>query len=212
MPRARGATRTQGPSPGAPADGKAEQVLQATKPNGWMIGVGVLLVVLFVAWIVLARTLGNETTEKTTTLPSPTETSKAATTGTSSGPSTTPTATDKTTKTKNVPSDNLLTGLLAAGAVLILVGFLYGRVTSIKVLGAEIGLVPSETDTTVKKVADKMKGEPAEKVVAAQKKALDQARVEKQSSQVAALSDREIDQIATRAVETVQQLAGPVRE
>ena len=177
-----------------------------------MIGVGVLLVVLFVAWIVLARTLGNETTEKTTTLPSPTETSKAATTGTSSGPSTTPTATDKTTKTKNVPSDNLLTGLLAAGAVLILVGFLYGRVTSIKVLGAEIGLVPSETDTTVKKVADKMKGEPAEKVVAAQKKALDQARVEKQSSQVAALSDREIDQIATRAVETVQQLAGPVRE
>jgi heme/copper-type cytochrome/quinol oxidase subunit 2 len=56
---------------------------------------------------------------------------------------------DETT-TKSWPSETLITSLLAVGAVLIIVGFLWARITSIKVAGAEIGL----SDDEKRKVAD----------------------------------------------------------
>jgi hypothetical protein len=110
----------------------------------------------------------------------------------------------KTTKTKEFPSETLLTALLSAGGVLILVGALYGRVTSIKAFGAELGLAPAETNKVVQKVTEKLKGEPAEKVAEALPTALDHARGRKQVTGVARLSDRDIDAVADAAARSVR--------
>jgi hypothetical protein len=153
-----------------------------------LIAVGAVLIALFIAGLVLTRTVGSETTEKTTAPPA--------------GASAT-TPTDKTTKAKSFPSDTILTALLSAGGALLLVGALYGRLTSIKVFGAEFGLAPAETDKVAEKVAEKLKGEPAEKVAEALPKAFEHARREKRAAEVATLSGPAIDAAAAVAVDSV---------
>lgn len=83
-------------------------------------------------------------------------------------------------------------------------GALYGRVTSIKAFGAELGLAPAETNKVVEKVTEKLKGEPAEKVAEALPTALDHARGRKQVTGVARLSDRDIDAVADAAARSVR--------
>jgi uncharacterized membrane protein len=197
MPTKRRRSTPPAQAPPKPEDGTTEQVLKADKPNWSLIGLGVALVVVFVAGVVFSRVVGNETTETTTP-------AAASSTGTTSTVTQASAESTKTTEAKTGPSDTLLTGILGAGAVLILVGALYSRVTSIKVLGAEVGLAPNETDETVKKVTEKLKGESAEKAAEAIPVALEKARAEKQKSQRVELSDSDIDQIASGAVESVR--------
>jgi heme/copper-type cytochrome/quinol oxidase subunit 2 len=63
-----------------------------------------------------------------------------------------------TTTTKSWPSETLITSLLAVGAVLIIVGFLWARITTIKVAGAEVALSDAEkkdvADTLTEKVPE----------------------------------------------------------
>jgi hypothetical protein len=61
-----------------------------------------------------------------------------------------------TTITKFWPSEALITSLLAVGAVLIIAGFLWARITSIKVAGAEIGLSDAEKEAVAKTLTEKV--------------------------------------------------------
>ena len=122
-------------------------VIKADKPSWLMVAGGSLLVALFVVGMVDARGIGNETTE----------TSPVAAGMASSSPAAGDTTT-KTTKTKNAPSDTLLTAILASGAALIIVGALYSRISTITLPGGvSIGLTTQETKTT--KDADRQRTE-----------------------------------------------------
>lgn len=61
-----------------------------------------------------------------------------------------------TTTTKSWPSESLITSLLAVGAVLVVVGFLWARITTIKVAGAEIGLSDAEKTEVAKTLTEKV--------------------------------------------------------
>lgn len=123
------------------------KVVIAKEANPWLVILGCVLVVFFFAGVVFNRTVGSETKE------TPTIAVEQGATGTSGAQA----EATKTTKTKEVPSETLLTSLLASGAVLILVGVLYARINSIRLPGgAEIGLTDSEKQTTAQKVAEAM--------------------------------------------------------
>jgi flagellar basal body-associated protein FliL len=111
-------------------------VVIAKEANGWLIFLGCLLVVLFAGGVVYSRVVGSETREI-------------------SPPAKKASVIPKVTKIKSVPSETLLTAVLASGAVLILVGVLYARINSIKLPGgAEIGLSTEEKESAAKKVAE----------------------------------------------------------
>jgi hypothetical protein len=97
-----------------------EQVEQKQGAHKWMVVIGVSCLSAAVVTAILGRVSGSSV-EKVGT----------------------------TTTTKAWPSETLITSLLAVGAVLVIVGFLWARITSIKVAGAEIGL----SDDEKKKVA-----------------------------------------------------------
>jgi len=85
------------------------------------------------------------------------------------------------TTTKSWPSETLITSLLAVGAVLIIVGFLWARITSIKVAGAEIGLSDDEkekvAETLTAKVPKEANAEDAAKAAVGVVTALTQEKV-----------------------------------
>lgn len=99
------------------------------KWNRHLVGAGVVAIALFVVGVVLSFTVGSE--------------SKTTTSGTvQAGATTAPTT---TTTTKPLPSDTVLTALLATGATLVLAGVLYTRISTIKLPGgAEIDLTTDE--------------------------------------------------------------------
>lgn len=160
-----------------------------------------VLVLLAIGAVVYSRSEGSQTTEKTVTAAAGTPAGNTATTT-----ATTPSAQSKTTTTKSVPSDTILTALLSAGAVLILVGFFYGRISSIKVLGAEIGLTPEEADKVVKQApkTDALKDKPAAEVADLLPEVLDQVRMEKSKAGVTEFSGRQLSSAIAKAVQALQ--------
>jgi hypothetical protein len=137
-------------------------VRQGRKPGRRaMFAVGFLLLALFIASLVIGRLYGNATTkheggESQTTEKSSSKTVKStgeAKAGVAAADSTSTEESKKTTYgsappkrewstevTKNLPSEGVLLALLGAGVVLVLCGGLYSRLTTIKVLGAELDL------------------------------------------------------------------------
>lgn len=136
-------------------------VVTSRKANVPLIVLGLLLVVGFAGGVVYARDQGSITVE------SP---SGAAPQGTATAVSTVAAqASDKTTTTKNAPSDELLTALLGTGAVLIVVGLLYGRISTIKLPGgAEISLTDNELKKTAEAAAEKHPEDPKKAALVAQ--------------------------------------------
>jgi hypothetical protein len=170
-----------------------ERIVRADRRNRGLVALGLVLITLFMAGLVLSRTVGSTTTEHTTAAPCPAGSQPACSTEQT-----------KTTKTKNFPSESLLTVLLSSGGLLVLIGALYGRITSIKAFGAEIGLAPAETNKLVEKVTERMPGSRAEEVAEVLPAALNQARGLKESTEVARLSDQDLDAVAERAVRTAR--------
>ena len=154
-------------------------VQPSTKPKTQkklsLVLLGVLLIALFLAGLVLARVFGSETVE------------------TSSPTNTTATEVTKTTEAKELPSDTLLTALLATGAVLVFVGLLYTRISAIKVPGGgEITIEPEEKEQVAQQVTE----------VIEQKKAAGSLVSEADAAKVA------VDALANFA-EQKKQIAGP---
>jgi Na+-transporting methylmalonyl-CoA/oxaloacetate decarboxylase gamma subunit len=107
-----------------------------------LVAIGVGLIVLSLGLAALNWVIGSETTETT---PPPAKSPATA-------------SAQKTTKTKSGPSEGLLTALLGSGAALVVVGFLYGRISSIKLPGGvEVGLTKDEEDKAAEKVGEKLK-------------------------------------------------------
>lgn len=128
----------------------APNVVTSRKANPWLIVLGILLVACFAGGTVYARTAGSETVE-------------------TSGPNTGANA-SKTTTTKNAPSETLLTTLLGTGAALIIVGALYGRISTIKLPGGvELSLAKDAEEKTIKKAVEQHPNEPDKAAEVAQK-------------------------------------------
>lgn len=105
-----------------------------------LVVIGGFLVIAALGLATLNWAIGSETKE--TTPSSSTPTAKAST---------------KTTKTTSGPSEGLLTAIIGSGAALIVVGFLYGRISSIKLPGGvEVGLTPDEEEKGTKKILEKL--------------------------------------------------------
>lgn len=168
-------------------------VRTATGAHTALVAIGVLLLLAWVGLLVANRSVGSETEE--TTVPA----TQQAAVGTTGATGTTGSAalqpTTKTTKTKELASETLLSALLGASAALILVGFLYGRISSIKLPGGtELGflvgnLTEDEKKTTAKKVADAMPSDASnEQVAEATIKATTKVAQEKATRQTQALA------------------------
>ncbi|HEY8029698.1 MAG TPA: hypothetical protein VIE38_09335 [Gaiellaceae bacterium] len=129
-------------TPGAYSlDGKV--FVQETKAKKSLVALGVLLIVLFLAGLVLTRTVGN--VQKVVGAATTTSTGTAA--GTS--------ATTTTTTTKSFVSDTVLTAILSTGVFILLIGLLYARITAIKLPGGgEIDLGPMEDHLLRSKVKE----------------------------------------------------------
>ncbi len=128
----------------------APNVFTSRKANPWLIALGVVLVICFGAGTVYARSAGSETVEKA---------------GAGSGDKA-----SKTTTTKNAPSETLLTTLLGTGAALIIVGALYGRISTIKLPGGvEVSMSKEAEEKTIKKSVEKHPNEPDKAAAVAQK-------------------------------------------
>jgi hypothetical protein len=148
-----------------------------TKRKTSLVVLGLVLIALFLVGLVLARVWGTETVE------------------TSTPTSTTATQVTKTTEAKELPSDTLLTALLATGGILVLLGLLYTRITAIKVPGGgEITFIKPEEKEQVK-----------EKVTAAieEKKAAGATVSEADAAKVA------VDALANLAEQKKQITTGP---
>lgn len=119
----------------------AGNVVTSRKANGWLIGLGAIMVIAVAIGVFYARDSGSETVE--TSPPAQSNSSQ-------------PQATVKTTK--SAPSDSLLTTVLGAGAALIIIGVLYGRISTIKLPGGvEISLTKDEEDKAAKMIGEKLK-------------------------------------------------------
>ena len=108
-----------------------------------------------------------------------------------------------TTTTKSWPSETLITSLLAVGAVLVIVGFLWDRITSIKVAGAEIGLSDDEkekvADALTEKVPEGAKPEEAAKAALSVVSALTE-----QKAAGGGLTDADISTMVERHTQDLQ--------
>ncbi|HET7484888.1 MAG TPA: hypothetical protein VFJ64_05860 [Solirubrobacterales bacterium] len=105
-----------------------------------LVIIGGLLIVAALGLAALNWSIGSETKE--TTPASTTPTAKASTT---------------TKKTTSGPTEGLLTAIIGSGAALIIVGFLYGRISSIKLPGGvEVGLTPEEKEKGTKETIEKL--------------------------------------------------------
>lgn len=142
-----------------------------------LVGIGVILVVLAIAAAGVNWTKGGETTETT----KPGKDAAAQT--------------EKVTKTKNGPSESLPTALLGAGAGLIVIGFLYGRISSIKLPGGtEIGLNAEEKKAATQKAIEANPNDPkkaAEVALASE----DRLLAQKLNAASASLPETRIDEV-----------------
>lgn len=160
-------------------------VAVSQETNGTLVGIGVGLVLLALVLVGVNWAVGSET-----------KTTKPPTVGSAAAAKTT------TTKTQAGPSESLLTAVLGAGAALIVVGFLYGRISSIKLPGgAEIGLTPDEKQRMLEKAVAANPEEPA-KVAMVAKEAEDRLLAKKIAAPVE-LPNATIDDVVSDIVENV---------
>lgn len=128
----------------------------ASGAHRWLVAIGIVVLIGWVGVLILNRTLGSETKEVT---------QPAAQVDTGAAEATT-----KTTESKEFASETLLSALLGVGGALILVGFLYARISSIKLPGGtEIGLgklTEEEEEEAAKKVAVAMPSNASNEAVA----------------------------------------------
>jgi hypothetical protein len=116
------------PTPIVQASTATERPLKVQKPHWGIVALGLAVLLLFAGAVIFDRAVGSKTVEDKT-------------------------MTNKTTTvTKGSLSDTELTGLLGVGAVLVLVGFLYQRITVIKLLGQEIDLNEDEQKEALTKI------------------------------------------------------------
>ncbi len=181
----------------------AKNVVTSRKANPWLIGLGILLLIAFAGGVYYATDTGSETVEEPTA-----KTGQSTTTGQDE-------ASSNTTTEKKAPSDTLLTTLLGTGAALIVVGALYGRISTIKLPGGvEIGLSADEKEKTAQKVSEKVKekaaaGQPIDpaKIAELTQKANDQLLQEKEKrargGKLEELPDEEISSLVHGVVEPV---------
>lgn len=193
-----------------------------------LVAIGVAVLICWVGVLILNRTLGSETKEVT----EPTaqvETGTSGTTGTTgttgasgetgatgeagvtgeSGATGAAGSVTKTTESKEFASETLLSALLGVGAALILVGFLYARISSIKLPGGtEIGigkLTEKEEEDTAKKVAVAMPSNASNEDVAAATLAaatkVEQAKAVQQTRALAASLTEVSPEVIDAAVE-----------
>jgi len=157
-----------------------------------LVGIGFVLVVLAIAVAALNWAIGSKTTE--------TEPAKSAS------------DTGKVEKTKETfagPSDELLTAVIGSGAALILIGFLYGRISSIKLPGGiDVGLTADEVEKGTKKtleaLPDGVDPATAAKAIQQTQEAMLTVKAGQQAEAgVAPLPDEKIRSVAESAVEAV---------
>ena len=108
-----------------------------------------------------------------------------------------------TTTTKSWPSETLITSLLAIGAVLVIVGFLWARITSIKVAGAEIGLSDDEKEKVANALTEKVpEGANPEEAAKAALSAV--SALTEQKATGAALTDADISTMVEQHTQDLQ--------
>ena len=131
-----------------------QRVVLAAGAHEALVAIGLVLAVLAVAVAVSGRVAGTTVTKK-----------------------------GDTTTTKSWPSETEFTALLSSGAVLVLTGFLWTRISAIKLPGgAEIDLNSDEQQKTAAAVAAKMGPDaPPQKVAEATQKAVSAVRRAKAS-------------------------------
>lgn len=156
-----------------------------------LVVVGALLVILAIVVAGLSWGLGSKTTE--------TEPAKSDAVS----------QVEKTKKTYSGPSDNLLMAVLGSGAALILVGFLYGRISSIKLPGGvDIGLTAEEAQKAAKKTLESLPDDtdPATAAKAIQKTqdAVLAVKATQHAEAVAQVPDDQIGELAESAAEAVK--------
>jgi hypothetical protein len=151
-----------------------------------MVFVGVVLVILAIVAASINWANGGETTE--TTKPGKDDATQV----------------EKVTKTKNGPSESLLTALLGAGAGLVVIGFLYGRISSIKLPGGtELGLNTEEKKATTQKAIEANPDDPkkaAEVALAAE----DHLLAQKINSAAATMPESKIDEALAAATAAIE--------
>jgi len=119
------------------ASGTAVQIDSGTKQV--LVWAGGLLMALVAGLVLAGYGIGTRAHTTTRSASTPAATTSAATTTTATG--TVATAGRSSTVTKSPPSDTMLTEILGVGALLMLVGFLYPRINTIKLPGgAELDL------------------------------------------------------------------------
>ncbi len=179
---------------------KSVAVPVKTKPSWTLIICGLVLAAAFIGGLVFSYKVGSK--ETVVGHPGSTET---ITTG--SVPVTTTVQASQTTTKKGVPSDNLLQGLVATGAILIVVGVLYGRITTIKFPVGEIDLSPDEATKVATEAAQEASATSPQSVPAVTAAALAHARAEKRQGG-GALTDADITEAVQKAAAGYKQLVG----
>lgn len=174
---------TQGPGDGEVGKPGGQLVL-ARKPKIPLLVVGGMLLALFIAGVIYSLDEGSAKT----VIMMPASPTQIQTTS--------------TTTIKNAPSDALLTAVLATGAVLILVGYLYDRITSIKLPGGtEIGLSSDETKTARNQVTRRLEGQSRAPTARITSRSLEEMRREKARAGVIELPKEQIESVVDRVVE-----------
>jgi hypothetical protein len=166
------------------------KVAVRTEVKGPLVAIGVALVVLAIVVAGLSWGLGTKTTE------------------TEPGKQSASAKIEKTKKTYAGPSETLLTAVIGSGAALILIGFLYGRISSIKLPGGvDLELTPDEAEKATEKALEALPDNPDPKVAA---KAIQQTqdavlatKAAMHSTSVAEVPEEQIEQVATNVVESV---------
>jgi hypothetical protein len=186
------------PEPAPPAGPTTPARALPTKPNWPLICLGGALVALFVGGVCLALFVGSNTVVSGGT----------SSGGTSAGPS--------TTTAKSVPSDSLLEAVLGAGAALIVVGVLYGRISTIKFPGGvELDLTADESAKVEEAIG--AKAQPAEGTklnaqgtAVATRLARQEARKLKTETGTLALSDGDVQKVTDWAIEQAASVSANV--
>jgi hypothetical protein len=166
------------------------KVAVRTEVKGVLVAIGVALVLLAIVVAGLSWALGTKTTES-----EPAKQSDSA-------------KVEKTKKTYAGPSETLLTAVIGSGAALILIGFLYGRISSIKLPGGvDIGLTAEErekaTEKTLAALPDATDPQVAAKAIQAAQEGVLATKATLHAATVVEVPDEQIEQVAENAAESV---------
>lgn len=206
------AGKTVGATHAVAADDLAEKRVTTIVARIALFVVGILILAWMVTALVLASTRGSE---KHAAAPGTTVTTMTTSTGTtatgttpSSGSSTSTTTTTGAKvdeSSTSPPSDTVLVALLTFGAILILAGALYTRLSSIKLgSGFEVGLTAEEAQAVADHVAANAKTASPPEVAHATAAALSIARQSKSKADTpTTLSHDEIEKAALTGLDLV---------